>query len=129
MLGRVVALRGMWWRWRLGRRVVRRWRRLRGFRGGGNVGWRGSGRLDTNCAHHAVVFVLQQVAVIWVRADCAWIAKIHPQSYGRVVEIAFVIVGDVDRVAEVRLVPGDAVPFDHQEMNLVNVESVKLGGA
>ena len=75
-------------------------------------------------AHHAAVFVFQQVAVVEKRAYDIGIAEIHAQLDARKLGTDAVPVGDVDGVAQEGLVDGNAVPFFEHEMDLMDVEGV-----
>src|SRR5580704_12733665 len=83
-------------------------------------------RLYPNRTHHARVLVIEQMAVVRERADGGGIAKIHAQLDGRVVVHFRRPVGDVDRVAQEWLVHGNPEPIDDLEMDLVDMERVKL---
>ena len=75
--------------------------RGRGRGGRLQLGARG---FDSNQAHHAVVFMLEEVAVIEERSDGIWVAKIHAQSDARIRERPAIVKGHVDRIAKKRLV-------------------------
>jgi len=91
----------------------------------GRVAWRN----DADGAHHAAIFVFEQVTVVDEGAEGVGIAKIHAQADAGILQGAAVVVGDVDGVAEERLVDGNAVPVEQFEMNLMNVEGVEFGAA
>src|SRR5271168_3519197 len=66
------------------------------------------------------------MAVVRKGADGGRIAKIHAQLDGWVVVHFRRPVGDVDRIAQEGLVHGNPEPVDDLEMNLVDMERVKL---
>ena len=68
------------------------------------------------------------MAVIREDANCVGIAEVHAQPNAGVGRALSVPVGDVDGVAQERFVDGHSVPGKHQEMDLMDVESVKLRG-
>ncbi len=76
--------------------------------GGGN---RSAPRHDLDSAHHAAVFVLEDVAVVEEGADDVGIAEIHPQPNAGVAQHPAVEVGHVHRVAQEGLVDRHAGPF------------------
>src|SRR5580700_693127 len=70
--------------------------------------------------------MLQEVAVIDKGADDVRIAKIHAQPHARVLQRAAVVVGDIDGIAQKRLVDRDAGPRDKLEMKLMYVKIVQF---
>ena len=62
------------------------------------------GRVDANQAHHAVVFVFEEMAVEDEGADGVRVAKIDTHFNLGIGEGSAVVKGNVDGVAEVRLV-------------------------
>lgn len=87
------------------------------------------GRVDSDDAHHAPVFVLQKVAVIHEGADDAGIAKVHAQFDAGILRRGAIPIGDVDGVAEIGFLNGDPIPFRQEKMDLMDVEGVEFGGA
>src|ERR1700751_2376603 len=78
--------------------------------------------LDADSSHHAAVLVLEDVAVIDEGADGVWIAEIHAQAHARILQHASAVVGDVDRIAQKRLVDRKSGPVEQLEMKLVDVK-------
>src|SRR5580693_9415043 len=70
--------------------------------------------------------MIEEVAVIDEGADDVRVAEIHPQTYARVSEPPAVVEGDVDRIAQKRLVHLKSGPFAQLEMHLVDMEIVQL---
>src|ERR1022692_180841 len=83
-------------------------------------------RLDMNQAHHAPVFMFQQVAMIGERSDGIRVAEIHAQLHTRVLRSLAVPVSDIDGVSQERFVERNAVPLHEHEMQLMNVERVQF---
>src|SRR5579872_6061915 len=86
-------------------------------------------RLDADPSHHPAVLVLEHMAVKQEGADDVWIAKIHAQPHARILQRPAVVVGDVDGIAQERLVHSDAGPIAELEVKLMNVEVVQLHAA
>ena len=74
-------------------------------------------------AHHAGIFVLQNVAVINERADNIRIAEIHAHFHAWI-RSAAAPVRQIDRVADGRIVDWLAIHFKHLKMNLMDVKDV-----
>src|SRR5271169_1401422 len=91
--------------------------------------WRAARWFNSNQAHHATVFVFEKMAVIDESADRIWIAKIHAQADAGILQVRGAVEGDVDGVAQERLVDGDSIPSDQHEMQLMDVEGVQFRGA
>src|SRR5271156_2424503 len=69
------------------------------------------------------------MAVIDESADRIWIAKIHAQADAGILQVRGAVEGDVDGVAQERLVDGDSIPSQQHEVQLMDVEGVQFRGA
>src|SRR5271169_6625063 len=83
-------------------------------------------RYYSNHAHHSSVFMLEQMAVINERADRVWIAEVHSQLHAWICSALAVPIGDIDRIAQERLIQWHAVPFHKHEMDLMDMERVEF---
>jgi len=91
--------------------------------------WRAARWFNSNQAHHAAVFVLEKMAVIYESADRVRITKIHAQADAGILQVRGAVEGHVDGVAQERLVDSDSIPGHEHEVQLVDVEGVQFCGA
>lgn len=73
--------------------------------------------------------MFQKVAVVKKVADRIWIAKIHAHPDARIRESPAVVIRNIYGIAKKRLIHRPAQIIEQQEMQLMNVEGVKFGGA
>ena len=69
------------------------------------------------------------MTVVDESADCIRVAKIHAQFDAGILKVSAVVIRHVDGVAKKRLVYRNSGPFEHHEMNLMDVERVQFRGA
>jgi len=72
------------------------------------------------------IFMLQEMAAIEEIADSIRIAKVHPQLDAGIFKSAAIIVRNVYRIAEKRLVHNPALIIDQHEMQLMNVKCMQF---
>lgn len=80
------------------------------------------GGFDTDESHHSVILMLQEMTVVDEIADGIRIAEIQAQSDTRIDQRPAVIVRDVHRVAEKRLIHRPSQIVEKHEMQLMNVK-------
>src|SRR5271156_6838124 len=75
-------------------------------------------RFDSNGPHHSSVFVFQKVAMIGESSYDAGAPEVYANLHAGINGTLPVPVRNVDCVAQIRLVDGDAVPFQKLKMCL-----------
>src|SRR5271170_4458844 len=84
----------------------------------------GNVRFDSDQAHHAIVLMFEKMAVVDESAHRIWIAKIHTEADAGVRESVTIVVRNVDRIAQKRLIHRDAERFKQHEVQLMDVKGV-----
>ena len=68
------------------------------------------GRLYANERHHAIVFMLEKMAVIYKGSYSIGIAEVHAQTDAGVLQRSFIEIRDINRVSKERLIDWYAGP-------------------
>src|SRR5579863_3131392 len=85
------------------------------------------GGLDADQTHHAVIFMLEKMAVIDKRADGMGIAEVHANAHAGISEHSAVVIRHVDGIAEKRLIDWNSHVVHKHEMGLVNMKGMQFG--
>src|SRR5215475_112840 len=89
-----------------------------------NLGF--SATFNKNGSHHALVFVLEQMAVVRKGANNVWVAKIHANADARIGQKPTVIIGHIYSVPHEILVHFSTQIFKQQKVQLMNVECMQF---
>src|SRR5580658_6521485 len=103
----------------------RDWCRLRKT-AGRILTWLAWSRNDLDRSHHALVFVLQKMAMIDKRSHGIRITKIHPHANAGVGESSPIVIRHIYGVAEKIFLDGLSLVIEKQKVQLMDVEGVQL---